>query len=42
MAIYLKPNLPLNIAIKSRLDNKVQYLEKVTKIKIGSQLDGQW
>ena len=39
MAIFLKPNLPLNIAIKSRIDNKVQYLETVTKNKIGSQLD---
>ena len=27
MAIYLRPHLPFNIAIKSRLDNKVKYLE---------------
>ena len=37
--IFLKPNLPLNIAIKARIDNKLQYLETVTKNKIGSQLD---
>ena len=37
--IFLKPNLPLNIAMKARIDNKLKYLESVTKRKIGSKLD---
>ena len=37
MAIYLRPHIPLNIAIKSRLENKIKYLETVTKNKIDSQ-----
>ena len=37
MAIYLRPHIPLNIAIKSRLENKIKYLETVTKDKIDSQ-----
>ena len=39
MAIFLKPNLPLNVAMKARIDNKLIYLESVTKRKIGSKLD---
>ena len=37
--IFLKPNLPLNVAMKARIDNKLIYLESVTKRKIGSKLD---
>ena len=37
MAIYLRPHLPFNIAIKSRLENKVKYLETVTKGQVDSQ-----
>ena len=37
MAIYLRPHLPLNIAIKSHLENKVKYLETVSKGQIDSQ-----
>ena len=31
MTVYLRPHLPLNISVKSRLDNKISYLENVTK-----------
>ena len=37
--IFLKPNLPLNVAIKARIVNKLEYLESVTKRKIGSKLE---
>ena len=37
--IFLKPNLPLNVAIKARIENKLAYLESVNKKKIGSKLE---
>ena len=37
MTVYLRPHLPLNIAFKSRLENKIGYLETVTKGQVDSQ-----
>ena len=37
--IFLKPNLPLNVAIKARIENKLAYLELATKKQIGSKLE---
>ena len=37
MTVYLRPHLPLNIAVKSRLENKIGYLETGTKGHVDSQ-----
>ena len=36
--IFLKPNLPLNVAVKARIENKLAYLELSTKKQIGSKV----
>ena len=37
MTVYLRPHLPLNISVKSRLENKISFLETVTKGHLESQ-----
>ena len=39
VTIFLKPNLPLNVAIKACIENKLAYLELATKKQIGSKLE---
>ena len=37
--IFLKPNLPLNVAVKARIENELAYLELSTKKQIGSKVE---
>ena len=37
MTVYLRPHLPLNISVKSRLNNKISYLENVVKGHLDNQ-----
>ena len=37
MTVYLRPHLPLNISVKSLLENKISYLENVIKGHVNNQ-----
>ena len=37
MTVYLRPHLPLNILVTSRLNNKISYLENVIKGHLNNQ-----
>ena len=37
--IFLKPNLPLNVAVRARIENKLAFLELSTKKQIGSKVE---
>ena len=39
MTLHLRPHLPLNISGKSRLNNKINYLENVIKGRLDNQLE---
>ena len=39
MTLHLRPHLPVNISGKSRLNNKLNYLENVLKCQLENQLE---